>query len=152
MRFVLLGLLVGCMPPSDPGPQPDPPGWSDPNGPITGGCVKDTDCVGTDVVCSRDGSCASASTVRTVHVAWTLKGAAANAATCAAAPNLTLHFVAGTDGEWVGYAPVPCSEGKFTVDKLQSWYTRATLKKENDTTKQSGTFDETGNVTIDLPY
>jgi hypothetical protein len=149
MRFVLLALLVGCMPPPDPQPI-DPPGWSNPGGTVSG-CTQDAQCFGGNV-CARTGGCVAPSDVRAVHVTWTLTGQPASAASCTNAPNLVIHFVEGNDGEWIDFSPVPCSEGKFTVDKLPSWFTRVTLKKESDTTKQASDIDTTGNATLDLPY
>ena len=147
MRYVLVALLVGCMPRSDP--QPDPPGWSDPGGTVDG-CT-DTSCFGGNV-CARDGSCVDPSQIRAVHVTWTLMGQPASATSCANAPNLVIHFVEGTDGQWVGYSPVPCNEGKFTVDRLPTWFTRVTLKKDSSGSSQASGIDTMGNATIDLPY
>ncbi len=149
MRFVLLGLLVGCMPPSDP-PQDPPPGWTDPGGTVSG-CSADTQCFGGNV-CARTGDCVAPEQIRAVHIGWTLMTQPASAATCTNAPNLVIKFIEGANGEWVGYSPVPCSEGKFTVDKMPMWFTRVTLKRQGDSTSQSSSIDDMGGATLDLPY
>src|SRR4051794_9634453 len=72
-----LGLpLGGCLTPdtsSDPGS-----GW---HGGHSNGCINDGECAGS--VCTRDGTCQSASNVHAVHVTWTLLGSPASEATCA---------------------------------------------------------------------
>lgn len=160
MRLALALLLVGgCMrtysdPPPDPG-YPGGGGWGSGYGGSGGtsgyGCHADTDCNGE--VCARDGQCLPAAEVKIVHVNWTLLGQPAGTDTCATSPHLELTFMDSSNGSQFGFAPLPCVEGKFTVDKLPTWYTSVELSKEGDYSGGvRGEFDATGNATLDLPY
>jgi len=79
-------------------------------------CETDSQC-GADV-CARDGECLPASQVRSAKLTWTIRGMAANASTCASSPNFYINFDSSTTGEAFGFAPVPCQEGLFSIDKL----------------------------------
>jgi hypothetical protein len=90
------------------------------------GCRQDTDCGGDGpVVCARNGGCYAASDIRAVHVNWTVNGMPASAASCGDQPDLRLEFQLGPDPSFqdFAYAPVPCAQGKFTIDKLPLDYT-----------------------------
>lgn len=103
-----------------------------------------------DLVCTRDGACLPPDQVRAIHVTWTLSGAAASTTSCAAAPDLELSL----DGRGVGgftFAPVPCVEGQFTVDKLSTAYDRVELRAESHGV-QAVAIDASGNAALDLPY
>jgi hypothetical protein len=157
---VVLGLVGGCF--TQSGPQTyDPPYYPPPSDgggyppPTDYGCKTDSEC-GTGNVCARTFECMPASAVRVIHVNWTLLGQPASVATCANSQKLQIGFYstsAGTDyPEW-GYAPVPCVQGKFTIDKFPTSFTRASLAPQNSyETPITGTFDATGNASIDLPY
>jgi hypothetical protein len=104
-----------------------------------------------DLVCTRDGECLAPDQVRAVHVTWTVSGAAASATSCAGAPDLELSL----QGRGVGgfsFAPVPCVEGAFTVDKLSKAYDRVELGRDSFGDAQAATIDASGNATLDLPY
>lgn len=160
---VVLGLVGGCFTQTG-GPQTyDPPYYPPPSdgggggggGGTPYGCQSDAEC-GTGNVCARTFECMPASAVRVIHVNWTLLGQPASVATCANSQKLQIGFYstsAGTDyPEW-GYAPVPCVQGKFTIDKFPTSFTRASLAPQNSyETPITGTFDATGNASIDLPY
>lgn len=140
--------LAGCMQ-----TEPPPGDYGSGGGPIGGiMCNVDTDC-GSGQVCARTGECLAPSEVRTVHVTWTIGGAPANATTCASSPDLELDLPA-SDGSWWGWAPVPCNEGKFTVDKLPTWFTEADLQVQGDPSSAvSGTIDATSaTAALDLSY
>ncbi len=119
------------------------------------GCEQDSDCGGGTTVCARDGECLDSSQVVEVHVSWTISGAPASSATCSSSPDLQLSFLSddgNEDGEF-GFAPVPCVEGKFTIDKLPSWYTEVQLSRDNDDDPgATARIDGSGNAAIDLPY
>jgi hypothetical protein len=158
MRAVLVLTILGCAagcgaPSTSPEPDGSPP-WMDPGGPIgfPDGCHDDSACA-TGEVCARIGGCTPADQVRAVHVYWTLSGRPANASTCDATPSLLLR-ISPPDSFGAGWAPVPCSQGKFTVDKIPISYTEAKLSLQyGQDTPQQGTFDAvTGEVTIDLPF
>lgn len=153
MRIVLLGLLVGCVQrQSDPPPDYPPPDYPPSYPPPSYGCTADSQC-GTGEACARDGECLPANEVRAVHVTWTVQGAAADRTSCSNSENLELDFSGNGEGPW-GYAPVPCMEGKFSIDKLPTWYTYVQLGRDGDITSGSGgKIDPTlGTVTLDLPY
>lgn len=144
---LLLGSMGwGCM---DSQP-PDQGGWTLPPDPGPTGeyCETDSQC-GTQV-CARDGSCQDPSNLYTVHVTWTISGQPASATSCTNAGDLQIEF----DGyETFGFAPVPCAEGKFSVDKLPLQYTRVDLSRENgNDAGASGDIPMTGTVALDLPY
>jgi len=155
MRVAFALLLVGCVqrqdPPPDPGPYYPPPGNPPPP---TGsyGCQSDSEC-GSGYVCARTFECMSPSQVQAIHVVWTLQGAAASQTSCSNSPDLEIEFSGSYANPW-GYAPVPCMEGKFTIDKMPKEYSYVNLGRESDiTTGSGGRFDATTlTATIDLPY
>lgn len=156
---LVLGLVGGCFTQSttyDPPPYYPPPddgGGYQP--PPEYGCKADSDC-GTNQVCARTFECMAASEVRIIHVNWTLLGQPASASSCSTSQKLQIGFYsynAGTSYPDWGYAPVPCVQGKFTIDKFPTRYTEASLGRiDSVDTPTAGTFDATGNVSIDLPY
>jgi hypothetical protein len=157
MRFAsfaalaLVPAVTGCLQqPADPGPYG--------GGPYPGGspggaamCHADSDCGGTEI-CASDGECLVASETQTVHVTWTLNGAAASATSCASMSDLEITFTSQL--ETYGYAPVPCVEGAFTVLKLPINYTEVGLGPNANATSSSGmTYAAiaNGSAAIDLP-
>lgn len=151
MRLLLaLSLLCGCVDePGDSGPYVG--GGDGPGSMPYDDCRQDADC-SSELVCARDGQCLSPSEVRATHTRWTVSGQPAGDASCANAPLLSISFDGGGD-EHVGYAPVPCDAGIFTVDKLPSWYLVVSLRREGDEGGgSSASFDADGNANIDLPY
>jgi hypothetical protein len=161
MRIALaLMLFAGCIQPApdpgpDPGPGPDPTGgWGTGPGGTGGdsgyGCHADTEC-GTGYVCARDGECLTSSQVRTIHVTWTVAGATADATSCANEPHLDITFVNTDNDEQFGFSPVPCVEGKFTIDKLPTRFGSVELSKTGDYSNYaSGVFGSDGTVALDL--
>src|SRR5512140_1252468 len=101
----------------------DSGGWSFPDGTLEGKCQSDSACSGGDV-CARSGACLPPSQVHPVHVTWTLRGMPADRTTCGATLDLQIGFGMDAGIDVLQYAPVPCIEGKFTVDKLPNWYTQ----------------------------
>lgn len=85
-----------------------------------GECTSDSECDGD--VCARDGACLPASAVRAVKVRWTLSGEAPSTVNCEGHENFFVHFEGPNPGETVGFAPVPCFTGQFSIDKLPSSY------------------------------
>lgn len=149
-------LLGGCLQQtySDPPPSGSSGGWGTGPGGTGGdtsyGCHKDDECGGD--VCARDGECMPADDVVTVHVTWTVNGQAASTDSCASTPNLDLTFF-GSQGDEFGFAPVPCVEGKFTVDKLPIWYGSVQLSRSGDYGTGGGTSEFIdGTAAIDLEY
>jgi len=161
MRAVLVLVVVGCA--VGCGSLTTSPGdgsgdiWIDPANPVAHpgyGCSQDSECSAGEV-CARVGGCASADEVRAIHVTWTLSGKPADASTCSATPNLRIQFgTAEQIASGIGYAPVPCRQGKFTIDKMPVMYTSVRLSKNDfSASGDIATLDAvTGEVTIDLPF
>ena len=162
--FVLGALaLVGCGLTGTTGTGDDyyPPGgggddgggWTTTPGGTDYECMADADCNSAQLICSSTFQCMQPSQVRAIHVNWTLDEQPASPTTCGGAPTLQLSFtdINGTTG-W-GYAPVPCAEGKFTIIKMPLTFVGALMGAENgEGSYFTGTFDTTGNTTIDLQY
>jgi hypothetical protein len=138
--------LGGCITPAN---QPPPSGWTGPGGHSIDGCKQDVEC-GT-AVCARDGTCQPASSVHAVHVSWTLRGKPADATTCAQSQDLEIQFTSSANDR-LGFAPVPCRQGKFTIDKLPIWYNLVDLGRDSYSGSTTTIDRATGNATIDLPY
>lgn len=134
-RALAFVFLVGCVHPSS-----SPPGVC--NG--GAGC-------GADLVCTRDNQCLPPDEVRAVHVTWTVSGTPASPTSCAAAPDLLLDL-RSRSGPHLGFAPVPCAEGKFTVDRLPTDYDTVELGRTSDRALQRAAIDATGNAMLNLPY
>ncbi len=113
-------------------------------------CHADREC-GSGLVCARDGECLPASLVRAVHVRWTVRGAAPTAESCAAYAHMAVSFAAADAYDSVGFAPVPCPAGVFTVDKLPRRFRDASIRTEAGSDVAAGAFDATGAVLLDLP-
>jgi hypothetical protein len=149
MRRLLFAvtLLAGCIvrdppPPDDGGwgPPPPPPPPPDPCG---GGCFGGE-------VCARDGECLPPSEVRAVHLEWTVQGAQADATNCSPFPDLFVDFI-DDSGDRFGFSPVPCVQGRFSVDKLPTRFTMTELGVYESHTGTTLPFDETGTAKFDLP-
>ena len=139
---MLLGLLAGC--PAQPAPQPFPDAPVEPLG-----CADDSQCGGE--VCARTGECLPADQVRVVHVSWTVRGMPASATTCSNSPDLEIEFY--DDQEFAhGYAPVPCSAGFYTIDKLPTRFYRVRMALIDTDGGGRADIDASGNATVDLPY
>lgn len=106
---------------------------------------------GTDRVCTRDNQCLPPDEVRAVHVTWTVSGAPASATSCTAAPALVIEL-RSRHGPDLAFSPVPCAEGKFTVDRLAIDYDMVELGREADRSRPRATIDAAGNATLNLPY
>lgn len=133
-RALAFVLLVGCVHPSSA--PPDHCG--------SAGC-------GADLVCTRDHRCLPSDEVRAVHVTWTVSGAPASATSCAAAPDLVLDL-RSRSGSSLGFEPVPCAEGRFTVDRLSTDYDTVQLGRASDRELQRAAIDAAGNAMLNLPY
>lgn len=161
MRLALaLCLLAGCLiqdPYDDPyyggGGGGIGSGWGGGGGQVELGCLSDSDCGTSGLVCTRTGECLSASQVRAVRTLWTVKGLEASEASCSRAPSLSITFTS-SGGEQFGYTPVPCKAGKHTVDKFPIRFTTVQLARDGDYSGgDTGTFDATsGEAQLDLPY
>ena len=145
-----LVFLVGCVvrgsdPNVDPPLELDPPYMN---------CHDDSACH-DGKVCARTSVCLSPSQVRAIHVSWTVSGKPAGTDSCAAAPNLRIDFNSSTESlAQLAFAPVPCAEGKFSVDKAPISIDHASLVRDGG----GGGFGEakidavTGEASMDLPY
>ena len=111
-------------------------------------CIVDRDCEGD--VCARDGLCHPASEVRAVTVRWTVRGAAASADSCAGNPDLFLRFDGPDSNDRLGFSPVPCSIGQFSMDKLPSRYEKVELGIEGGGFKKIGVINRDNAITFDV--
>jgi hypothetical protein len=111
------------------------------------GCGSDADC--SPNVCARDGECLPADEVMAIRVTWTVNGSAANGTTCSSIPDLYLQFFASAE-DGVGFAPVPCAEGNFSVDKMPSRFVNVEIGINNGADLGDSTFDGSGDVSFDL--
>jgi hypothetical protein len=160
MRFALAAvLLAGCIiEPPDSGndyPSGGGGGWGSGSGGSGGtggwGCQSDSAC-GGGYVCARNGECTLSANVRIVHATWTMQQELASETTCSNAKYLDITF-SSNGGDSFGFAPVPCSAGKYTIDKLPTRYTTVTLARSGDYSGgASAVFDAEGNAAINLPY
>jgi hypothetical protein len=114
-------------------------------------CSIDADCGGGDV-CARDGECLPAADVYPVKVTWTIRSMPASATTCASAPDFYINF-SGFSVQTFGFAPVPCDQGQFFVDKMPRGYNEVELGADGHFDKNTaitiGT-GTTGTATFDL--
>ncbi len=134
LGLVALGLcLAGCPMTTSSGPNVD--------------CRSDSQCGGD--VCARSGECLPRSEVRAVTVKWTVKGEQANATTCSH-PDLYLQFDGLDYGDTLGFAPVPCKQGQFFVDKLPKRYLQVELGIEGGATDISSIDPSTATSQFDL--
>ena len=119
--------------------------------PMPGQCSATFSC-GGGLVCTRDGMCLPPDQVRSVHVTWTVSGAAASPTSCAVAPDLLLDLT-GPNGLRLGFEPVPCAEGKFSVDRLPIEYDEVSLGRASSRAQlEHASIDAAGNATVNLPY
>lgn len=139
MRAVLVLLLASCnLSPSGSGDD------------VSGDCTRDDSCRNGEV-CARSGGCYPASQIRSIQVTWTLDGMPASAETCGASQDLEIDFH-GRDGGSLGFAPVPCVAGKFSIDKLPVSFTSVRLGS-NRSHWATGELDAiTGEVALDLAF
>ena len=150
MRVLVVMLLAGCV-------EPIPPDAT--RGPIIPTlCHQDTQCTAGNV-CARNEGCLPPSEIREVHVTWTVGGMPANATTCDAALDLEIQFVATSPAAnpRLGFAPVPCAEGKFSIDKLPIAFTLVGLgpwgiDRLPTMPAMPAMIDDAGDAAIDLMF
>lgn len=134
MRLVI-GLavvaLAGCIGPSS-----------------SGECTVDTECEDGDV-CARDKLCTAPANVRALTVTWTIRGAAADETSCAAHPDLFLHFLGRDFNDTIGFAPVPCRIGQFYIDKLPTRFREVELGVDGGAS-QTRAIGSGSSVAVDL--
>jgi len=131
--FALMAGLVGCsLTPSGSG----------------GECQSDSQC--GDDVCARSGECLARSNIRSVTIKWTVNGVAADASSCTAHPDLYLQFDGADYGDTLRFAPVPCREGSFFIDKLPKRYMQVELGSEGGASDVSPIDKATAQAQFDL--
>ncbi|MBA3541956.1 MAG: hypothetical protein H0T79_20235 [Deltaproteobacteria bacterium] len=113
-----------------------------------GTCLVDSDCAGGEV-CARNSECLTSSAVRVVRVEWTVGGMPASETSCATTQNLALNFYGDRLDDAVGFVPVPCKIGKFTVDKLPTRFASAELGRDGGAATVKA-IDAAGTVRFDL--
>ena len=91
--------------------------------------------------------------LRAVHVNWTIHGAVANAENCARDPELDVTFYnSGLNQPSLGFAPVPCLEGTFTVDKLPINFGKVGLRSNGMTVDSTSGYIDRNTVALVLLY
>src|SRR5262249_52660117 len=110
-------------------------------------CQQDSDCAPN--VCARNHVCLPAGEVRPVTVSWTIAGKTADNTSCAASPDLSLRFYQDS-GDWFGYSPVPCAEGRFFIDKLPTYFISAELEIQHSGNWSSSPIDANGAASFNL--
>lgn len=150
MRALILVFLAGCVErPAEPPFEPPPPVGTQPGYRL---CHYDSGCYPGEV-CARNDTCLPSGLVRFAHVTWTVSGMAASPAICAAAPDLRIFLNKADTLGGLDYAPVPCEEGKFSIDKLPNDYLYVWLGRESGQDPIAATIDATtSEATLDLPY
>jgi hypothetical protein len=125
------------------------------SGCLSGGsaeCASDGECAGGDV-CARTGECVPAGGAIEVVVEWTVGGAAPDADRCAPVAELEVVFYDGRE-EATSYAPVPCTLGRTTYDKMPPRLDRVELFAYDDRgavlDSDSAAIDGTTTVSVDL--
>jgi hypothetical protein len=131
-RLVALVLLAGCPASTNDG----------------GSCTDDSQCPGE--ICARDGLCTDASGVRQVTVTWTVHGAPADPVSCASAPDLLLEFDGPRIDEQLGFAPVPCRQGRFNIDRLPVGYLEVEIGPETGPLDSAPINTDSDTVAFDL--
>jgi len=112
-------------------------------------CHGDSQC--GDDVCAQSGECLVRSSVHQVTVKWTVDGIAAPVSTaCASHPNLYVQFDGADYGDTLRFAPVPCREGQFNVDKLPKRYLQVEVGFEGGAGDVSSMDAATAQVMFDL--
>lgn len=111
-------------------------------------CELDSECSGGDL-CARNGECDPPSRLRSVRTTWTINGQQPTLTTCASFPSFELDYYADPYGNDVfGYAPVPCMQGSFFIDKLPTRYT--TVAIGSNAFSRAGLISADGTVSFDL--
>jgi hypothetical protein len=150
LAVLAVGFVVGCV--TRGGEPPDEPPIIIGNPQPGGGCHDDSTCKG--LVCARTGVCLSADQIRAVHVSWTVSGMPASQTSCASAPDLEIELdsPSGSGGR-LAFVPVPCIEGKFSVDKAPISIDHVSLGRSYGGGWQTAKIDAiTGEASLDLPY
>jgi hypothetical protein len=113
-----------------------------------GSCENDGDCNGSQI-CARDMECIAPGDTRGVKTTWTIGGQAADATACGTMPDFYINFYGADPLDAFGYAPVPCMQGQFFIDKLPTRFDQVELGAEGrfDLVHQ---VDASGTATFDL--
>ena len=90
------------------------------------------------------------SDIRGVKVTWTIGGKAASATTCASTPDFYLEFYDTSYGYDFGYAPVPCMQGQFFIDKIPRRYTEVGLSSDQTRFASTKLIDASNMASFDL--
>lgn len=113
-------------------------------------CTVDADC--SAGVCARTGECMPDAETRRAQVIWTIAGQPPNEQSCYWIAHITVEFMTqpeNNQGETWQSAPLNCTLGKFTVDKLPRRFWIGGAKSPS--AGMSVPLDEAGVARVDLP-
>jgi hypothetical protein len=115
-------------------------------------CQADTDCPASEE-CTRTSECLPAADVRSDVINWTVNAMPANATTCGTLTGFSLTFADHGIGATT-FEPVPCAEGKFSIDKVDAAYDSVYLQDSAGAgTTWQGLIDQaTGIANIDITF
>jgi len=114
-------------------------------------CSIDLEC-DDGLVCARDHACVDPSEVRIVHASWTINGGPASVDSCQGFDLFISFFGDNQEADSLGFEPVPCPTGTFTVDKLPIRYDRVGLRVDSVGAQDVARFDADGNAQLDLVF
>lgn len=114
----------------------------------TGPCQVDGDC-GAGDRCARNMECLAEAEIRSVRTEWTIDGAPPTAASCARYPSLQIVYTGLYAEDSIGFTPVPCMIGLFTIDKLPTRFNYVELGPEFGVTA-GAVIDGEGRAYLDL--
>ncbi len=114
-------------------------------------CSLDLEC-NDGLVCARDHACVGPTEVQAVRAQWTINGTAPTVQSCQGFDLHISFFGTNQNDDSLGFEPVPCQPGQFSVDKLPIRYDRVGLRIEGGGAEDSARFDATGVAQLDLVF
>ena len=116
-----------------------------------GDCTTDDQC-NSGFVCARgDRLCVTPSEVREVTAHWTINGGPATTNSCDGR-DLFIDFQSDRPEDSLGFAPVPCFAGQFSVDALPLRFTTVELGVDGGGRRDFAAFDGNGEAQLDLAF
>lgn len=114
-------------------------------------CSVDLEC-DSGQVCARDHACAAPEDVKFVQARWTINGGPADVDSCQGFSLFISFFGNNQETDSLGFEPVPCEPGQFSVDKLPVRYDRVGLRIDGGGAQDVARFDADGIAQLDLQF